>query len=70
MLTGIVTGCGKITAEETTAAAVTTAIIDTIPTVESTTAETSETTKARELYSFKTKVSSSFLEKTFGKAIC
>ena len=70
VLSGVVTGCGKITAEETTAAAVTTAIIDTIPTVESTTAETSETTKARELYSFKTKVSSSFLEETFGKAMC
>lgn len=76
VLTGVVTGCGKITAEETstvaetTAAAVTSAVTDTIPSIESTAAETYETTKARELYSFKTKISSSFLEETFGKAMC
>ena len=76
VLTGIVTGCGKITAEETstvaetTVAAVTSAVTDTIPSIESTAAETYETTEARKLYSFKTKVSSSFLEETFGKGMC
>ena len=70
MLATMVTGCGKIAAEESSAVTNAAVISDTGPSTESSVFETSETTEARKLYSFKTKVSSSFLEKTFGKAMC
>ena len=70
MLATMVTGCGKIAAEESSAVTNAAVISDTGHSTESSIFETSETTEARKLYSFKTKVSSSFLEKTFGKGMC
>ena len=70
MLAAVVTGCGKISTEDTADVAAPVVISDTLPTAEITSSVTAETTKAKELYTFKTKVSSSFLEKTFGKEMC
>ncbi len=73
MLAAAIAGCGKVSTDDTagtTGSAVISVTAATETTETTVTTETTEPTKPRELYKFQSKVSSSFMEETFGKGMC